>query len=294
MTTTPADLLAIRAYLLPRTGLDANGLGIQHFSPDGGGYHEGNDLLGQAGRRDSDYSKRESPRDRPGTNDASGIDIGDFNHGGRTLHGLTVFLLARCAAGDPRCHEIREIIYSLDGVTVHRYDALGIRSTGDSSHLYHDHVSFFRDSLGRRDRADNFLGLLVEFFDGGDDMTPEEHSLLLNDAWRMDSLWSGSDKVRGGEQAGTPMWLVGAVKQLQAATAADEIRDKAALAAIQALAAGGTSVDTAAVIARINAVAEAESAAISALHDQLASAAQRESDLRERLAAALDGAVSPT
>jgi hypothetical protein len=77
--------------------------------------------------------------------------------------------------------------------------------------------------------------------------------------------------------------------QLAAATAADATRDAALTAAIQALTAGGTSVDTAAVLARINTVAAEESSAIQQLQQALAAGAQREAQLRHDLAEALGG-----
>jgi hypothetical protein len=64
-----------------------------------------------------------------------------------TLRDFTLWLVGRCKAGDPDAADIREIIYTPDGKTVQRYDRLGIRSTGDSSHLTHTHVSLFRDSV---------------------------------------------------------------------------------------------------------------------------------------------------
>lgn len=176
MTTAPADLKACQLYLHARTGQPWDALGIIHGSPQGGGYHEGNDLLSHAGRLDSDYSKRESPRDRPGTDSASALDIGgDF--GGFRL--VTRGLVAACERGDPRTRDIREVIYTPDGATVKRWDRLRVRSGGDDSHLGHTHISFFRDSEGRRDQSDNFLGLLRALFEG-DDMTPEEHARLVN------------------------------------------------------------------------------------------------------------------
>ena len=42
--------------------------------------------------------------------------------------------------------DLREIIYSPDGKVVRRWDRLGKRSSGDDSHLWHTHFSFFRDS----------------------------------------------------------------------------------------------------------------------------------------------------
>jgi hypothetical protein len=68
-------------------------------------------------------------------------------------------------------------------------------------------------------------------------------------------------------------------RRILAGQAASQKREEATLAALTALASGGTSVDTAAVLARINEVAEQESAAVTALHQELA-------DLRSARAAA--------
>lgn len=106
---------------------------------------------------------------------------------------------------------------------------------------------------------------------GGDDMAFPDDPTAMALAFRMDALMAGADNVRGGPYVGEQMWTVRAIKELQAAAAADATRDAVTLAAIQALAAGGTSVDTAAVIARINAVAADESATVAALHAEVAS-----------------------
>ncbi len=182
MTYAPSDLMAVRTWLLARfdinkgltksTDLDPAEVGIVGDSAHKatGGYHCGNNWLGDVGRLNSDYSKRESSRDRPGTNAASALDIGDFDvtvNGRRhTLKALSVAIADACRRGDPRTRDVREIIYSADGRTVKRWDRLGIRSTGGSDHTWHSHLSFHRDSEGRRDRDDNFLGLLKAIVDG--------------------------------------------------------------------------------------------------------------------------------
>lgn len=146
MTNSPQNLLNVRAIYQRYTGLPAVSLGIQHFTPQGGGYHEGNDLLAAAGRLNTDYSKRETHLDQPGTNDASAIDIGYFDvtlpNGRRvTLRDHSAWIIAHW----DDAWFIREIIYSPDGHVVKRKDRLGIRTSGDDSHLTHDHVSYFRD-----------------------------------------------------------------------------------------------------------------------------------------------------
>lgn len=146
MTYSPDNLIKVRRIYQRYTKLPAVALGIQHYQPDGGGYHEGNDLLAAAGRLTSDYSKRESALDRPGSNAASAIDIGYFDvrlpNGRRvTLRDRSAWVLAHWAEAP----WLRELIYSPDGKVVKRKDRLGIRTTGDRSHLSHDHESYHRD-----------------------------------------------------------------------------------------------------------------------------------------------------
>lgn len=189
VTYAPADLLNVRSYVQGKTGLDANSLGIAGDASHAttGGYHEGRVDLDDAGRLGYDYSVIESPRDSHPTDGASAFDLGDFSVtiDGRTLdrHAVTRAVLDALNAGDLRTRDIREMIYSLDDVTVHRWDRLGIRSTGDDSHLWHTHWSFHRDSEGRRDDDDNFLGLLREIFEGP---KPEEDDMPQRDRFSIE------------------------------------------------------------------------------------------------------------
>ncbi|MET7962018.1 hypothetical protein [Micromonospora zamorensis] len=187
MTRAPANLLAVRTLLLTHLDnspgpddLDPAEVGIVGDPAHRGGYHCGSDRVVSG-----DYSVVESPRDRAGlTLDAAALDVGPFEvrSGGRT-HTLATFsawCVAQCAANAADTRDIREIIYSLDGSTVKRWDRLGKRSTGDSSHRWHTHFSFFRDAIkAGRDQRPLFrrylssIGLLED-----DDMTPEEHNWL--------------------------------------------------------------------------------------------------------------------
>lgn len=172
MTFSPGSFLAVRALFQRRTELSANALGIQHFSAQGGGYHEGNDLLRAGGREDTDYSKRESTRDRPGSNAACAIDIGRFRVQSATgwvdNHRMTRWFLGELAQGAPDTRWIREIIYSLDDVNVKRYDALNIREKGDSSHRTHEHFSSFRDDVD----SPHILGVFERFWSAMDGKAP--------------------------------------------------------------------------------------------------------------------------
>ncbi|MGW1453172.1 hypothetical protein ACWCO3_33825, partial [Micromonospora sp. NPDC002411] len=187
MTRAPANLLAVRSLLLTHLDnapgpddLDPAEVGIVGDPSHRGGYHCGSDRVVP-----NDYSVVESPRDRAGlTLDASALDVGQFDvrSGGRsnTLPSFSVWCVAQCAANAADTRDIREIIYSPDGSTVKRWDRLGKRTTGDSSHRWHTHFSFFRDAIkAGRDQRPLFrrylssIGLLED-----DDMTPQEHNWL--------------------------------------------------------------------------------------------------------------------
>ncbi|GIJ10723.1 hypothetical protein Van01_39370 [Micromonospora andamanensis] len=127
--------------------LEPNEVGIVGDANHRGGYHCGSDRVVT-----NDYSVVESPRDRNGlTLDAAALDVGMFrlNSGGRThnLFTFSTWCVAQCVAGAPDTRDIREIIYSPDGKVVRRWDRLGRRGTGDRSHLWHTHFSFFRDAI---------------------------------------------------------------------------------------------------------------------------------------------------
>ncbi|MET8907139.1 hypothetical protein [Micromonospora sp. NPDC004551] len=156
MTTAPANLLAVRNLLLTYLNVDKNTVRAQDLEPaevgivgdpdHRGGYHCGSDRVVR-----NDYSVVESTRDSSGlTLHASALDVGMFSvsSGGAThdLRTFSTWCVSQCAAGAGDAHDLREIIYSPDGRTVKRWDRLGKRTTGDSSHLFHTHFSFFRDS----------------------------------------------------------------------------------------------------------------------------------------------------
>ncbi|WP_431895884.1 peptidoglycan-binding domain-containing protein [Micromonospora haikouensis] len=157
MTRAPASLIAVRTLLLTHLDVDPTTSRPQDLEPaevgivgdasHRGGYHCGEDRVVSG-----DYSVVESSRDRTGlTEDSAALDVGQFSvkSGGRThdLRSFSVWCVQQCAAGAPDTRDIREIIYSPDGKTVKRWDRLGKRSTGDNSHLWHTHFSFFRDSI---------------------------------------------------------------------------------------------------------------------------------------------------
>lgn len=157
MTRAPANLLAVRTLLLTYLNVDKNAVRPEDLEPGEvgivgdanhrGGYHCGSDRVVR-----NDHSVVESTRDSTGlTLDAAALDVGMFrvSSGGSThdLRSFSRWCVAQCVAGTSDTRDIREIIYSPDGAVVKRWDRLRKRSSGDSSHLWHTHFSFFRDSI---------------------------------------------------------------------------------------------------------------------------------------------------
>ncbi|WP_433386546.1 hypothetical protein [Micromonospora sp. KLBMP9576] len=172
MTRAPQNLLAVRRLLLDRLNVDPGTSRGQDLEPaevgivgdpaHRGGYHCGSDRVTAR-----DYSVHESPRDSRGlTLDAAALDVGSFEirAGGRThdLGSFSAWCAAQCVAGTPDSRDIREIIYSPNGVVVRRWDRLRKRTSGDNSHLWHTHFSFFRDSVkANRDQTPLFRRYLT-------------------------------------------------------------------------------------------------------------------------------------
>ena len=192
MTYAPDDITAALAELHAQ-GAPWDALGCvgdaAHIAS--GGYHVGRVDLAAARRLRYDYSVVESPRDARPTDAASALDFA----GASWWRPLTLWLVDACRAGAPGTEDIREVIYTPDGATVQRWDRLGVRTTGDSSHLWHTHVSFFRDAEGRRG---TFLALLQRFF-AGEPATPPAQPIDTGDD---DNMSTG--EVRVGYAFGRP------------------------------------------------------------------------------------------
>ncbi|MEU4594379.1 hypothetical protein [Micromonospora aurantiaca (nom. illeg.)] len=172
MTAAPPNLLAVRTLLLTYLNVDKGRVRADDLEPaevgivgdadHRGGYHCGSNRVVT-----NDYSVVESSRDRAGlTLFASALDVGNFSvrSGGKThnLRTFSAWLVAQCAANAADARDIREVIYSPDGRTVRRWDRLGRRTSGDSSHLFHTHISFFRDATrAGRDLTPLFRRYLV-------------------------------------------------------------------------------------------------------------------------------------
>ncbi len=274
MTRAPENLLAVRRLLLAYLNVDKSTVraadlepgevGIVGDTAHRGGYHCGSDRV-----VDNDYSVVESARDSSGlTLFASALDVGMFTvtSGGRThnLRTLSTWMVAQCKAGTADTRDIREVIYSPDGKVVRRWDRLGKRSTGDSSHLTHTHFSFFRDSTkAGRDLTPLFRRYLTSIGLLEDHMTPAQFVAILKDpdvAKLMRALpWQ---YVGGGIPAG--MSTLGVLNEL-----------------VTRARAGGDPVDEAAIVAGVLASLTAEAIA-AAIPPELA--AQVADELARRIA----------
>lgn len=149
MTRAPASLTALSAYWESQGG---KSLGIVGNTAHRSGYHLGKDrIFSSTGLGWEDYSVQ-LPRDRRGlTNAASAIDLGRLNGSLKQLQAFSLWLVSHCLAHGPGYEDVREIIYSPDGVHVQRWSGVDGKihtgpGNGDSSHTGHTHIDWFRDS----------------------------------------------------------------------------------------------------------------------------------------------------
>lgn len=211
MTYAPTRLLELRQYLKQWTGLSDNALGIIGDENHNGGYHHGWNDRRIVNGNTADYSWNESTRDGSHrTNAAAAIDIGLFSR----LRELSNWLVGQCEAQAPDTQDIRSIIYSPDGKVVKRWDRLRRRDTGDSSHLTHTHVSFFRDAEAREK-----ISPFRRFFEGGKMDQYHENAILYTDN-RIAALIAGDDIVQGTPVApqgqGAAVWPVQSLRRIEA------------------------------------------------------------------------------
>lgn len=194
VTRAPDNLLAVRKLLLDyldveptlarSIDLEPGEVGIvgdAAHAGEGDSYH-----LGLPEQSTSGYSVRESERDRALSQYACALDVGSFTvttpKGTYDLPHFSAWCVAQCKANAPDTRDIREVIYSLDGKNVRRWDRLGRRSTGDTSHRWHTHFSYFRDAIkAGRDQTPLFRRYLTAIGLLEDDMTPDQFVALLKD-----------------------------------------------------------------------------------------------------------------
>lgn len=164
MTTyAPATISTAAAYLVGNGFGNSGIVGNAAHIAAAKSYH-----LGKSQLDPTAYSIA-TARDKAGlTEAASALDIGRGSRPLTDLQSFSVWLVAECRRNAPGTSDIREVIYSADGVTVLRWDReRGYASApkpgeADDSHLWHTHVSWYRDSE-YREKVTPFR----EFFEGG-------------------------------------------------------------------------------------------------------------------------------
>jgi hypothetical protein len=154
MTFAPATLTALAAYWISQKGVNLGIVGDQAHAAKGVSYHLGKSQLL------TDAYSIQTARDKAGlTEAAAAIDLGKLDGSYPALRRFSDWLAKRCLAGDdPATFDVREVIYTADGKKVLGYkDGVNflIPDYGNDSHLWHTHISFYRDSE-KRDKVSLF------------------------------------------------------------------------------------------------------------------------------------------
>jgi hypothetical protein len=154
VTFAPPTLIALGTYWTAHGGVNLGIVGDASHVSGGVSYHLGRDDL----RADA-YS-RQTARDRAGlSNAASAIDLGKLGGSYGNLRTFSKWLVSRARANALGTADMREIIYSPDGITVLRWDrergfASAPRSgEASDSHRFHTHISWYRDAEFRDHRV---------------------------------------------------------------------------------------------------------------------------------------------
>jgi hypothetical protein len=154
MTTAPAPLVDLGRYWTKEGGVM---LGIVGNAAHTSGYHLGRDRIYDGagpGLGAADYSVQLN-RDKLGlTNAAAAIDLGKLDGSLVELRRFSRWLVSEATHKRAAYRDVREIIYSPDGKVVQRWSGVDNKihsgaGNGDSSHLTHTHISFYRDSEHR-------------------------------------------------------------------------------------------------------------------------------------------------
>lgn len=192
MTYAPAPLRALATYWVAQGGVNLGVVGDVAHQRKGASYH-----LGESSLVPLAYS-RVLPRDRAGlTEAASAIDLGKLRGSFAPLRTFSRWLVVRCQKGVGGTQDIREIIYTADGESVLRYDReRGFDSVprpgeADGSHLWHTHISFYRDSE-KRPKADLFR----PFFTLPDTSTEEDVVIVTVEKWPAPKAFRSTGDLR--------------------------------------------------------------------------------------------------
>lgn len=160
MSYAPETIVTLGSYWVRQGGINS---GIVGGSTVIRGYHIGKDRI----RNSTDYSIQ-TPRDKAGlTNAAAALDLGRLDGSLTKLQDFNKwFVNERCRKNAVGTRDVREVIYSLDGKIVLRWDrergynSLPRPGESDQSHTWHTHISFYRDSEYREK-----VGLFRPYFE---------------------------------------------------------------------------------------------------------------------------------
>ena len=167
MTKAPESIQQLASFWVKQGGVNLGIVGDSKHQKTGTSYH-----LGEADLAKDAYS-RTLPRDRNGLADfpefASALDLGKLDGRIGKLRKFSNWLVNQAQAG--HTPDIREIIWSPDGIEVRRWDSsvnkgkgkviVSLRRNanktieivnphnGDQTHFRHTHISFYRDSAPR-------------------------------------------------------------------------------------------------------------------------------------------------
>ena len=191
MTYAPPRLIALMQFMGANDVVNLGIVGDASHVTGGNSYHLGKSQLA------ADSYTIMFPRDKAGlTEAASAVDLGKFAGSFTGLRLFSVWLVARCKAGDPGTDDIREVIFSPDGRIVQRWDNYAKRlylggtgtGQGDDSHKYHTHISFPRDSEFR-----DKIALIGRYF--SIPVVPKEDDVNINRIVRQSWTANGTTGV---------------------------------------------------------------------------------------------------
>lgn len=253
MSYAPQCLADLAAYTTHLFGLRPGDVGIVGDSAHLHGYHVGWDVLVKNDGW-NDYSAQ-TQRDRhaltgPTKDAACAFDIvNTIPHNSEFLRAL----LADCRAGVPYTAGLRAFDCTLDGVSTYRFDreAGWKAQNADSSHLWHNHFEWYRDVIAG---GLSQIQIFSEFYGGIMKLDP---ITVPASGITIPGMKPGDQVDQGWLALATYQHVYSGELQTIKAAAADQVRDAAILAAIAALSdavkAGGGNVDTAAILAGVDA-----------------------------------------
>lgn len=273
-----------------------------------GGYHISREDLIASGMS-GDYSIAQFSDDRAGRSDlASGIDM---TMDAADMRLVTGRLAAAWRNMDPRLDNVRGFNGTEDGRTARRWDAANSDPNATNSatddHLWHIHMEIFRRYADDPQTMANILAVVT----GGatatptaqeDDMLPGAYDDYLPDTAL--AILTGETPRFGYPEATGPAWdndaltnhnvkaVEGRLAAQIAAVAADARAGRIAVEALASVVnAGGGDVDTAAVIARMTALAAEDRAREDQLLARIAGLEQKLIERDQRLVAEVADAV---